>query len=137
MFTREATLFRTFGLPQYQARYLALLTSARGRAKLTGSLAHARAFDPRYIIDVPRSSDTRQTVYTMLKQRAAPEFCYAISEWAEIDGHELLLPDALRKVIGRGMGTLLACIPDALAYFESEDAGERYILYKPRGSQHG
>jgi hypothetical protein len=36
------------------------------------------------------------------------------------------LADALRKIVGNGMGTFLSCVPGRLAYFEDEDG--RWIL---------
>jgi hypothetical protein len=40
----------------------------------------------------------------------------------------MLLSEALREVVGRGMGTFVLCVPGKLGYYEGEDAGERYIL---------
>jgi hypothetical protein len=33
----------------------------------------------------------------------------------ELDGKEVLLADALKKIVGRGMGTFLSCIPGKVA----------------------
>jgi len=39
------------------------------------------------------------------------------------------LLDALKSVVGYGMGTVISCIPGRLGYFEGEFR-ERYILQK-------
>jgi hypothetical protein len=39
---------------------------------------------------------------------------------------ELPLVEALQQIVGRGMGTVLSCIPGRLAFVETED--ERFIL---------
>jgi len=49
-----------------------------------------------------------------------------MSEDPTLDQKELPLLDALRQTVGRGMGTVLSCIPGRLAFVETED--ERFIL---------
>jgi len=51
---------------------------------------------------------------------------FAISEDPSLDQKELPLVEALDRIIGRGMGTVLSCIPGCLAFVETED--ERFIL---------
>jgi hypothetical protein len=38
------------------------------------------------------------------------------------------LSKALSSTVGYGMGTLISCVPGELAYYESEERGERYVL---------
>ena len=40
----------------------------------------------------------------------------------------MALDNALEETLGKGMGTLISCIPGKLAYFELEDINEKYIL---------
>lgn len=40
------------------------------------------------------------------------------------------LDEALRAVVGRGMGAFVSCVPGRLAYFESEEPGSRYLLHR-------
>jgi hypothetical protein len=49
-----------------------------------------------------------------------------------LDGSEMDLSEALEEVVGGGMGTFLSCGAEKLAYFESEEAGERYICHRER-----
>jgi hypothetical protein len=51
---------------------------------------------------------------------------FAISEDPALDRKELPLLEALKETVGRGMGTVLSCIPGRLAFVETED--ERFIL---------
>jgi hypothetical protein len=46
---------------------------------------------------------------------------WVISELSKIDAQELGLEDALGEVWGRGVGSVLSCIPGRLGYFEDED----------------
>ena len=64
----------------------------------------------------------------LLRSHGAPTECYLISESSDLDGRALPLEEALGEIIGRGMGTLVSCIPGRLAYFEGESPGERYLL---------
>jgi hypothetical protein len=50
---------------------------------------------------------------------------FAISDPA-LDEKELPLFEALTQIVGRGMGTVLSCLPGRLAFVETED--ERFIL---------
>jgi hypothetical protein len=45
-----------------------------------------------------------------------------------MDGREIELKEILAHVGGRGIGTILCCIPGKLAFVESEDG--RFILEK-------
>jgi hypothetical protein len=61
----------------------------------------------------------------------AGDFYYAISFHEEIDGKHSPLDYALEKAVGFGMPSLISCLPDRLAYFESEQVfgpPERFIL---------
>jgi hypothetical protein len=97
-----------------------LTNQSEGRTSL---LAHFRHLDERYLIRIVPSE---QNPSDILRSKGAPEICYAVSEDDELDGKEIDLTHALETVIGRGMGTLLWCIPGKLAYFEDEDC--RWIL---------
>src|SRR5207247_3887921 len=61
-----------------------------------------------------------------LQKRHSPKIVLAISEDPSLDQKELALVDALKQIVGRGMGTVLSCIPGRLAFVETED--ERFIL---------
>src|SRR5712671_3417997 len=50
-------------------------------------------------------------------------------ECLSLDGKEMELLPALKKVVGYGMGTMISCLPGRLGYFEGE-LRERYILQK-------
>jgi hypothetical protein len=56
-----------------------------------------------------------------MKSKGAGLTCWVISEELAIDGRELDLREALEHVQGGGMGTILSCVPGALAYYEGED----------------
>jgi hypothetical protein len=102
--------------------------SAKGRAKLRAGLAHFHDLDPRYAHPLPADVHTPTEIASLLRSHGAPPTCYVLSEESGIDGRELPLEEALDRVVGLGMGTFLSCVPGRLAYFEGEEARERYIL---------
>jgi len=105
-----------------------LLASRNRRGKALKELAHLHCLDRRHTVRVPPHAQTCSGVQSELMERGAPDFCWVISENLSIDGRKMGLLEALAAVIGQGAGTLLACVPGRLAYYEGEEPGERYIL---------
>ena len=121
-------LIRAFVVPERQERLLGLLGSARGRAKLRAGLAHFAGLDARHAVPIAGGDQSPDGIARLLRGRGAPATCVLLAEDAALDGRELDLEDALRQVVGRGMGAFLSCVPGRLAYFEGEGPKESYIL---------
>jgi hypothetical protein len=122
-----------FVLPARRERYLFLARAPKRRVELRKRLAHWRDFDTRRAVALPRDAQSSATaVAQFLEARGAPSSCYVLSEWGEYDGRVMPLADATGAIVGRGMGTVLSCIPGRLAYYESED-GERYVFVAAAG----
>jgi hypothetical protein len=124
----EGELLRAFLLPEARDRFLALLETSKGRAKLRGSLAHLQKLDRRFCTPIPAESQDAYRIAELLRTRGAPRSCWVIAEDTALDGCEMLLEEALTAVLGRGMGALLSCIPGRLGYYEGEGPSERWIL---------
>jgi hypothetical protein len=107
-------------------RYREILSSERLRHKFTNQLAHFTDFDPKYRVPIPSNKLFIENIALELQKRHSPSIVFAISEDPALDHKELPLLEALRLTIGRGMGTVLSCIPGRLAFVETED--ERFIL---------
>ncbi len=122
----ETQLVRAFLLPQRQERYLELLSKPHRRRAVTDRLAHFKHIDMRWTAALPKNAHRAADIVLLLKDKGAPDSCYAISEDDDLDGNEIPLAEALRTIFGRGIGCFLSCIPGRLAYFE--DAEERWIL---------
>lgn len=135
----EEAVIRAFFLPDKQERFLAFVSNPKNRKKLTLELAHFRWFDMRFATALAwkvdpklklaqRHSQGIENIARLLKSKGAPETCWAISEDRDLDGKELKLEAALEDTIGRGVGTILSCIPGKLAIFTGES--ERLLLAK-------
>ena len=124
----EESLIRAFVQPERRSRLLGLLSSSKGRVKLRASLAHFRDLDVRFAHLVEPSKHRARDIEATLRATGAPDTCHVLSEWAALDGRDMPLRSALADIVGGGMGSFVSCIPGKLGYFESEEAGERYIL---------
>lgn len=122
----EEAAIRAFVTPDRQDRYLVFLSNPKGRAKFTAELAHFRALNIKYARTIPPNQQNAPSVAGLLRSKGAGSQCWVISEDPKVDARQMDLETALRATIGRGMGTIISCVPGRLAYFENEDS--RYIL---------
>jgi hypothetical protein len=123
-----AALIRAFVTRNRRERYLRLLASSRGRAKIRGMLAHFPDLDPRKAHLLPAVDHTPEQLADRLRELGAPPECVLLAEDPGLDGRRLPLEEALRTVVGRGKGAFVSCLPGRLAYYEGEYASERYLL---------
>jgi hypothetical protein len=122
----EQALIAAFVKRNKRDRYREILSNARLRRKFTSQLAHFADFDARYRIPIPSNKLFVDNITVELRRRHCPNIVFAISEDPRLDQKQLPLDQALKDVVGSGMGTVLSCIPGRLAFVETED--ERFIL---------
>jgi hypothetical protein len=122
----ERSLVAAFVKRNKRDRYREILSSERLRHKFTNQLAHFTDFDPKYRVPIPSNKLFVDNIARELQKRHSPNIVFAISEDPALDQKELRLTEALKQIVGRGMGTVLSCIPGRLAFVETED--ERFIL---------
>lgn len=122
----EQSLIAAFVKRSKRDRYREILANPRLRHKFTERLPHFTDFDPKYRLPIPGNRMFAENTARELLKRHSPSVVFAISEDPTFDQRELPLLEALQSVIGRGIGTILSCIPGRLAFVETED--ERYIL---------
>jgi hypothetical protein len=124
----EEELIKAFFVPTKRERYLEMIANPRKRKKFLLGLSHFKALDPRYCFAVPKVEHTAEQIAAFLIRKGATPSCWVTSEDSDLDGKELPLLEALKKVVGYQMGTFLSCVPGKLAYFEDED--DRWILVR-------
>jgi len=122
----EQALIAAFVKRAKRDRYREMLSNPRLRRKFTDALAHFVDFDSKCRVPIPSSRLFVENSARELQKRNSPNIVFVISEDPTIDKRELPLVEALTHVVGRGMGTVLSCIPGRLAFVETED--ERFIL---------
>jgi hypothetical protein len=122
----EHSLIAAFVKRSKRDRYREILSNQRLRHKFTSQLAHFTDFDPKYRLPIPSNKLFVNNIALELQKRHSPKIVFAISEDPALDQKELPLVEALKQIVGRGMGTVLSCVPGRLAFVETED--ERFIL---------
>ena len=124
----EEAFVQAFIAPDKRSRYMSLLASRKRRHVFLDRLNHHLDYDPAFANRVPSEQQTPERIEALLRKRGAPDACHVISSNSDWDAQEMPLYDALELVVGYGIGTVLCCIPEHLAYYEAEDVGDRFIL---------
>jgi len=124
----EEEFARAFIVPGKQERYLSMLQSLKGRARLLAQFPHCKDLNMKYATLVPAGQQNANAIAKLLANKGAPDLCHVISADPDIDNRELPLDNALEETVGMNMGTFISCIPGKLGYFEFEDIGQRYIF---------
>jgi hypothetical protein len=122
----EQALIAAFVKRSKRDHYREIVSNPRTRHKFTHQLPHFTDFDSKYRLAMPSNRLFVDNIARELQKRHSPQIVFAISEDPTLDQKELPLVEALNRIVGRGMGTVLSCIPGRLAFVETED--ERFIL---------
>jgi hypothetical protein len=122
----ELSLISAFVTRSKRDRYREFVSIPKLRHKFTSRLAHFADFDPKYRVPIASNKLFVNNIALELRKRHSPIVVFAISEDPALDQREIPLADALPRIVGAGMGTILSCIPGRLAFVETED--ERFIL---------
>ena len=125
---QEAILLKTFARKDRKDRLLTLRRSKKGREKLRARIAHFDDLDQRHMQKIPADQQSSKGILQLLMARRASPTCLVISEDPDLDGRMMPLSEVLDRIVGSGMGTLIGCPPHRLAYYESEEPGERFLL---------
>jgi hypothetical protein len=120
--SHEEGFVQAFVQKSKQDRCLSFLASTKHRRKLTSDLSHFKWLDERYAHSIPtKTAHTIKELSQLLRSKGAGLKVWVISEQSSIDGQELALEEALSAVWGKGVGSVLSCVPGKLAYFENEE----------------
>lgn len=126
----EAATIRAFVVRRKQARYLGCVSNWKTRTRLTHELAHFCGIDSTCKRAIPPSRQNPGDIARILIAKSSPGICYLISEHPDWDGKEFPLLEAVNRLVGSGVGTIMSCIPGRLAFIETED--ERFVLERVR-----
>jgi hypothetical protein len=130
MNSHEQAFVQFFVQRTRQERALLALANPKKRRKFVHEFAHHGTYilTPECLRSIKPSEQNPDSIFSILRSLGAPDDCNVISE-GSLDGEEVELLAALNEIIGRGMGTVISCLPGRLGYFEGEWK-ERYILQK-------
>jgi len=122
----EHSLIAAFVKRSKRDRYRDAVSNPRTRQKFTHQLAHFKDFDLKYRLPFDSNKLFAGNIARELQKRHSPQIVFGISEDPALDQKDLVLVEVLPQIVGRGMGTVLSCIPGHLAFVETED--KRFIL---------
>src|ERR1017187_9362694 len=107
------------------------LANPKKRRKFVEEFAHHGTYilAPECLRSIKPSETNPDSICAILRSLGAPDTCYLLSEDKKLDGAEMQLFTALKRVVGGGMGTVISCLPGRLGFFEGE-VRERFILQK-------
>jgi len=121
----EEAFVRRFVVRGTRERWLTQLASPKARSKITSRLYHHATddFDSKYVRELPHLD--APGLVALLRDRGAGADCFVISN-ADDDGTQQPLSDAIERHLGWGYGSVLICVPDRLAFVETEV--DRFLL---------
>ena len=108
-----------------RARYLL----QRKRDEFTRLLYHPRIFEPRYLHRIEPRLHTPEAIAAQLRAKSNSETGYLISSNPDLDQRTMPILTALEDIIGWGSGTFVSIAPGQLGYLETEDMGERFLVF--------
>jgi hypothetical protein len=120
----ELTVISKFIISGKSDRYLGFASKNKTREKFTSCLAHFRDLDP---LKFTKTTDDPEVILYELSKKFNFENCYVISENKNIDGKRLCVDQAIKEVVGYGMGTLLVFGSADIVYYEGEEANDRWV----------
>ena len=132
---RERIIVKSFFKKNRQERILFELFSPRRRRDAISRLSHEfrNLLNEEYMTEIPKPNSNDIKIAELLKKHGATDICYCISFNQDIDERYLPLTFALENAVGYGLPSIISCIPERLAYFESEQcygAPYRFLLSK-------
>jgi hypothetical protein len=97
---------------------------------ILGRLAGGEDFESSLMQQLPKGS-TADQIFAVVQYAApcADDLCWVLSDWTGIDKLTVPPREAIRRVVGLGLGTVVSILPGVLAYYENE-AGQQFLLRK-------
>jgi hypothetical protein len=126
-FDLEAKVVSRFVVKAKRDRYLSFVTSPRNRSKLLADLHSATVFLKMEVFEQVTGLEEEVIRQALQRHGLSTSTCYVISDNKRLDTQVLPLLEALRAVVGWGLGTLLVFGDAQVVYFEGEGKNVRYI----------
>jgi len=67
---------------------------------------------PECLRSIKPSLQHPDSIYAILSGLGASDTCHLISEDSNLDGEDMELLEALKQIVGCGMGTIISCLRD-------------------------
>lgn len=133
----EEAFINTFVQKSRRDRACFELGSEARRGRFLNRLSDTTGlFDARYLRPLLEPEDF-VSLQKLLERLGAKKTCHVISSNEAVDGKQMPLGEAIPAIMGYGLPSVLICAPDALAYYEAEQAKgppPRFLLIKRGGT---
>jgi hypothetical protein len=108
----EQAFVESFVQRERRERVLFALANPKKCRKFVQEFAHHGAYilAPECCKSIKPSEQDPNSIFKILRTLGAPDTCHVISE-GSLDGEETELLAALNEIVGRGMGTVISCLP--------------------------
>ena len=123
----EIKVIKRFIIGEKQDRYLSFIQKDKTRRKFTKELAH---FSSQLKDFEEIKGNERKVIEDTVTGLGNPTDCYVISEDSQMDGRRMKIDEAMLKIFGNGMGTLLVFGDANQVYYEGEGPSDRWISKK-------
>lgn len=114
--SHEELIIKNFFQRTRRERYFEIRNKEKQRSKWLDKLNHTPGLETRYTTWLTPKDDA----FSILKSKGAPEKCFVISCFDEIDKKEMKLLEAIEKTKISGWGTIIGCIPGKLGFYYGE-----------------
>ena len=122
----ESKVIQRFVDKTMQDRYLQFISKAKNRSKFINDLAHFKHFNWSLFEQV--RGEIEDVIFGTLQKYKLPDnFCYVISENANLDSKIIDIKVAVNEIVGYGMGSILVFGDAEIIFYEGELMNSRYI----------
>lgn len=130
----EVALVEAFFVKEKRARVIQKISGSRRKrdTELREHLPHESRWDRTYVVPLMPAAQTVDGVADEMARRGAKmdSPVYILSANRALDARVCPLREALRDVVGSSSGSVISCLRGRLAYYEGEEPGNRFILFR-------
>ena len=107
-------------------RYLQFLSAVKKRPKFIAKLAHFQDFKWELFLEL-NSNEQEAIAITLTNYNLTNKTCYVISENMKLDTKTMEVDDAIRIIVGYGMGSIIVFGDANAIFYQGEDKRSSYM----------
>lgn len=105
-----------------------LALGEKRRTDVRALFDHGCRLDPRFSRHLQGKAAFAEPIARLLIGQGAPRECHVLASDAALDGLEMPLDEALKRIVGMGSGAYISCVPGRLGFFEFADRNSSYFI---------
>jgi hypothetical protein len=107
-------------------RYLQFVSAATNRQKFIAKLAHFQDFKWELLNEL-NLNEQKAIAITLTNYNLTDKTCYVISENMKLDTKTMEVDDAIRSIVGYGMGSIIVFGDANAIFYQGEDQRSSYM----------